>query len=321
LSSPPITVETPADLAAPPDPSLIRIRDLIYKICGIYVPDNKYYFLSDRCARRLKPLKLTSLRGYYDMLTTHADRDAEIRNLLNEITVGETCFFRSPQQLSALLKVVLPKIMEAQAKLSFTRLKIWSAGTSTGEEPYTLAMLLLEECAAVLKGWTWEIAATDINDRSLAKAKEGVYDTYSLRNTPPLYQQKYFKPRGQDFVLSEEVKKRVTFSRLNLLDESKLLFMKGNDIIFCANVLIYFDGTSKRRTVHHFYNSLLPGGYFFLGHSESLYGVSEEFHLVHFPGATAYFRPASVAPGSAVVRPASPPPVAPAPPAGVGGPR
>ena len=247
MSSSQITVDSPADAkTALPDPTLVRIRDLIYKVCGIYVPDNKYYFLSDRCSRRLKPLKVDSLRSYYEMLTANPDREAEIRNLLNEITVGETCFFRSPQQLSALQKVVLPKIMEAKAKLSFTRLKIWSAGTSTGEEPYTLAMLLLEEAAGALKGWTWEIIATDINDRSLAKAKEGIYDNYSLRNTPPLFLQKYFKPQGQQFVLSEDVKKKVTFSRLNLLDESKLLFMKGNDIIVCANVLIYFDGTSKR---------------------------------------------------------------------------
>jgi chemotaxis protein methyltransferase CheR len=297
MSSTPI-IDPHSDQAnASPDPVLIHIRDLIYKVCGIYLPDNKFYFLKDRCARRLKPLKSDSLRDYYDQLTTGPDRDAEIRNLLNEITVGETCFFRSPQQLNAVQKIVLPKVMEAKAKLSFTRLKIWSAGTSTGEEPYTLAMLLLEESAGALKGWTWEIIATDLNDLSLVKAKEGVYDTYSLRNTPPHFKQKYFQPQGSHFAILPEVKKRVTFSRLNLLDESKLLFMKGNDIIMCANVSIYFDGASKRRTVQHFYNSLLPGGYFFLGHSESLYGVSDQFHLVHFPGATGYIRPPQVPAG------------------------
>ena len=301
MSSTPIADQQTERANAPPEPSLARVRDLVYKVCGIYLPDNKFYFLNDRCGRRLKSLKQDSLRAYYDMLTTGSDRDTEIRNLLNEITVGETCFFRSPQQLSALQKIVLPKIMEAKSKLSFTRLKLWSAGTSTGEEPYTLAMMLLEESATTLKKWTWEIIATDLNDRSLAKANEGVYDTYSLRNTPAYFQQKYFRPQGQEFAISAEVKKHVTFSRLNLLDESKLLFMKGNDIIFCANVLIYFDGASKRRTVHHFYNSLLPGGYFFLGHSESLYGVNDEFHLVHFPGATAYHRPPQT-PSGGVIR-------------------
>lgn len=284
-------------LAAAPDPHLVRVRDLIYKVCGIYLPDNKFYFLRDRAARRLKALQTESVREYYELLTAGPDREAEIRNLLNEITVGETCFFRNPQQLSALRKVILPKIMEAKAKLSFTRLKIWSAGSSTGEEPYTLAMIMLEDSAPMLKGWSWEIVATDLNDNSLAKCKEGIYDSYALRNTEPYYQQKYFNQQGQTFAIAAEVKKKVTFSRLNLQDESKILFMKGNDVVFCANVLIYFDGASKRRTVHHFYNSLLPGGYFFLGHSESLYGVNDEFRLVHFPGATAYCRPPQELPG------------------------
>jgi len=292
--------EQPTDRRLPPDPVLIKIRDLIYKVCGIYMPDNKFYFLNDRCARRTKVVDTTSLREYYEMLTAGPDRDAEIRNLLNEITVGETCFFRNPQQLAALRKTVIPKIMAAKSALSFTRLKFWSAGCSTGEEPYTLAMLFLEDSPTLLKGWTWEIIATDLNDRSVAKAKEGLYDNYALRNTPLPFQQKYFKDRGGDFAISDEVKKRVSFSRLNLLDESKLLFMKGIDVIFCANVLIYFDGASKRRTVHHFFNSLLPGGYFFLGHSESLFGVTDEFRLVHFPGATAYLRPAPNAPAGGV---------------------
>ncbi|HXZ11188.1 MAG TPA: CheR family methyltransferase [Candidatus Sulfotelmatobacter sp.] len=292
--------EQPTDRRLPPDPVLVKIRDLIYKVCGIYMPDNKFYFLNDRCARRTKVVDTTSLREYYEMLTAGPDRDAEIRNLLNEITVGETCFFRNPQQLAALRKTVIPKIMAAKSALSFTRLKFWSAGCSTGEEPYTLAMLFLEDSPTLLKGWTWEIIATDLNDRSVAKAKEGLYDNYALRNTPLPFQQKYFKDRGGDFAISDEVKKRVSFSRLNLLDESKLLFMKGIDVIFCANVLIYFDGASKRRTVHHFFNSLLPGGYFFLGHSESLFGVTDEFRLVHFPGATAYLRPAPNAPAGGV---------------------
>ncbi len=284
-------------LAAAPDPHLVRVRDLIYKVCGIYFPDNKFYFLGDRAARRLKALQIKSLQEYYELLTVGPDREAEIRNLLNEITVGETCFFRNPQQLNALRKVILPKIMEAKAKLSFTRLKIWSAGSSTGEEPYTLAMIMLEDSATALKGWSWEIVATDLNDHSLAKCKEGIYDSYALRNTEPYFQQKYFNRQGQTFAIAPEVKKKVTFSRLNLQDESKILFMKGNDVIFCANVLIYFDGASKRRTVHHFFNNLLPGGYFFLGHSESLYGVNDEFRLVHFPGATAYVRPPQELPG------------------------
>ena len=137
-------------LTGAPDPHLVRVRDVIYKVCGIYLPDNKFYFLRDRAARRLKALQTESVREYYELLTMGSDREAEIRNLLNEITVGETCFFRNPQQLNALRKVILPKIMEAKAKLSFMRLKIWSAGSSTGEEPYTLAMIMLEDSATTL---------------------------------------------------------------------------------------------------------------------------------------------------------------------------
>jgi chemotaxis protein methyltransferase CheR len=297
MTSSPSFVEQARSRTSPPDPSLVKLRDLIYRVCGIYFPDNKFYLLNDRCDRRLRSLDLRSLRDYLEILTAGPDRDSQIRDLLNEITVGETCFFRNPQQLDAIRKIILPKIKAAKEKLSFTRLKFWSAGCSTGEEPYTLAMILLEEFAAQLKGWTWEIIATDLNDRSLARAREGLFDAYSLRNTPPLFRQKYFELRGQDFAVSSEVKSRVSFSRLNLLDESKLLFMKSNDLIFCANVLIYFDAASKRRTVRHFFNGLLPGGYFFLGHSESLYGVNDDFHLVHFPGATAYLRPTPGTPG------------------------
>jgi chemotaxis protein methyltransferase CheR len=274
----------------PPDPNLIRLRDLVYKVCGIYMPDNKFYFLRDRCNRRLKELGTNSLAAYYDALRACPGGDAEMRSLLNEITVGETCFFRNIQHHNALRRIVLPKIMAAKTRLSFPRLKLWSAGCSTGEEPYTLAMMLLEDSTVALKAWTWEIIATDLNDRSLARAKEGVYDAHAVRNVEPTLMQKYFQPQGRDFAISPEVKKRVSFSRLNLLDESKILFQKGIDLISCSNVLIYFDSASKRRTVRHFYNSLLPGGYLFLGHSESLYGVSDDFHLVHFPGATAYHR-------------------------------
>jgi chemotaxis protein methyltransferase CheR len=301
MSSSRTTFEQQGDVkAGPPDPTLLCIRDLIYRVCGIFMPDNKLYFLQDRCARRSEALKAGTLRDYLDILTAGPDRDGEIRNLLNEVTIGDTCFFRSKPQLDALCNVVLPKILEAKTKLSFMRVKLWSCGCSTGEEPYTLAMLLQEESTTKLKGWTWEINATDLNDHSLTKAKEGLYDAYALRNTPALFRQKYFQERGHKFAISEEVKQRVNFGRLNLRDDSKMLFMKGNDVIFCSNVLIYFDGDSKRRVVRHMYSNLTPGGYLFLGNAETLYGVSEEFHLVHFPGATAYLRPSQAPPGGSV---------------------
>lgn len=278
------------------DPAWIRIRDLIYQVSGIYQAENKFYLLVSRANRRMKVVGARSPREYLEFLTARPNRESEIRNLLNEITIGETCLFRSAPQIEALRKVVIPSVAEAKKKLSFTKLRFWSAGCSTGEESYTLAMILLEETHGLLKGWTFEVVATDLNDRSVAKAQEGVYNDYAVRNVPPEFMKKYFTPSGSEFRVADSVRPHISFSRLNMLDDSKMLFMRGFDVIFCCNVLIYFDGKSKGRTVQHFYNALLSNGYFFLGHSESLYGISEKFRLVHFPGATAYWKPSEATP-------------------------
>lgn len=274
----------------PPDPDLIRIRDLIYQVAGIFHPDSKLRLLRDRCERRMKELKTQTLHEYFDWLTVRPQRQTELVALLNEITIGETCFFRNMPQLDALRQIVFPKLVEAKAKLPFRRLRIWSAGCSTGEEPYTLSMLILEESQKQLKDWTVEILATDLNERSLAHAKNAVYGNYSTRNLTQYYRQKYFAPAGEQLQVQQPVQSLVNFSRLNLSDDARMIFMKSLDVIFCCNVLIYFDLASKRRVIQHFYNNLLPHGYLFLGHSESLYGVTDDFRLVHLPGATAYLR-------------------------------
>lgn len=273
-----------------PNPHLVKIRDLIYQVAGIFQPDNKFRLLEDRCGKRMQVLGVKTLADYYECLTIKPIRQAELVALLNEITIGETCFFRNQPQLDALRNIVLPKILEARAKIPIRHLKIWSAGCSTGEEPYTLSMLMLEETAARLKDWTFEILATDLNERSLAHAKHAVYGTYSTRNLPAYYRQKYFLGKDDALQVTAEVKSKVSMNRLNLFDDARMAFMKGIDVIFCCNVLIYFDGVSKRRVIQHFYNDLLPHGYLFLGHSESLYGISDDFRLVHLPSATAYVK-------------------------------
>jgi chemotaxis protein methyltransferase CheR len=186
--------------------------------------------------------------------------------------------------------IIIPKVLEAKAKFPLRRLRIWSAGCSTGEEPYTLSMLLLEEASSRLKGWTIEILATDLNERSLAHAKNAIYGSYSTRNLTPYFRQKYFMAVGEQLQVQPAVRNSITFSRLNLSDDARMTFMKSLDVVFCCNVLIYFDLVSKRRVIQHFYNNLLPHGYLFLGHSESLYGVNDDFRLVHLPGATAYVK-------------------------------
>ncbi len=272
----------------PPNPHLIRIRDLVYQVTGIFQADNKLQLLQDRCSKRMKVLGVGTLQDYYECLTAKSTRQAELTSLLNEITIGETCFFRNQPQLDGMRNIVLPRIMEA--KLPLRHLRIWSAGCSTGEEPYTLSMMLLEETAGRLKGWTFEILATDLNERSLAHAKHGAYGAYSTRHLTPYFREKYFLACGELWQVNPDVKANVSFNRVNLLEDVRILSLKILDMVLCCNVLIYFDITSKRRVIQHFHDNLLPHGYLFLGHSESLYGISNDFRLVHLPSTTAYVR-------------------------------
>jgi chemotaxis protein methyltransferase CheR len=274
-----------------PSPYTAQIRELIYQAAGIYTPDNRLRFLEERCQRRREAMRVPTLRDYFEYLTVHISRFAELNQLLNEITIGETSFFRNQPQLDAIQRIVLPGVVSNKAAQPLKHIRIWSAGCSTGEEPYTLAALLLENAAGALRNFTFEIFATDLNDRSLAKAQEGIYAEYAMRNVTPYLREKYFIRRGELFEVNAALRSAVRFSRINLLEDSKMVFMKGMDLILCCNVLIYFDSASKRRVVQHFFNGLLPNSYFFLGHSESLFGINSDFRLVHFPGATAYLKP------------------------------
>lgn len=274
------------------DPIYRQIRDLVYKVSGIYKTEEKLYLLAAGCERRMKQLNAKTSREYWDQLTANPNRDGEMRQLLNEITIGETCLFRSQPQIDALRKVILPEIVGEKTKQITKRLRIWSAGCSTGEESYTVAMNLMEESEALLKNWTVEIVATDLNDRSVETARAGVYGDYALRSTSDYFKRKYFLAADdKKLQVRPEVKKLITFSRLNLQDDSRMLFMKGMDVIFCCNVLIYFDGPSKAKVINHYFTNLNFGGYFFLGTSESLLNLNDKFHLVHFPGAIAYWKP------------------------------
>jgi chemotaxis protein methyltransferase CheR len=277
--------------SSPNDPAYLKIRDLIYRISGIYYSEEKLYLLSGRCQRRMLALSVATPSDYLAQLTSRGNREAELRLLLNEITIGETYMFRHPAQLDALRHVILPQILQLKAPIGLKRLRFWSAGCSTGEEPHTLAMFLLEEKDKLLAGWTWDILATDLNDNSLETARAGIYGEYALRNTTDALRRKYFNDVGDKKLQANDLlKKQIRFDRINLSDDSKMLFQKGIDVIFCCNVLIYFDLASKRRVVQHFYSNLLPGGYLFLGHAESLFQVDDTFRLIHFPGTTAYWK-------------------------------
>ena len=277
--------------AVPADPAYLKIRDLIYRVSGIYQPEEKLYLLVSRCARRMSAVGANTPSEYLEHLTTLGNREAELRLLLNEITIGETYMFRSSPQLEALRTVVLPQVMETKRAMGFKRLRFWSAGCSTGEEPYTLAMFLLEESEKLLAGWSFDILATDLNDNALQAAMAGVYGDYALRHTTEVLRRKYFKVHDEKRLeVTDQLKSHVRFDRVNLSDDSRMLFLKGMDVIFCCNVLIYFDLASKRRVVQHFYSNLLSNGYLFLGPAESLFQVNDTFRLVHFPGTTGYWK-------------------------------
>ncbi len=283
-------LQTPLAIEGPPDPDLIRIRDLVYQAAGIFHPDSKLSLLHDRCDRRIKDLNLNSLCHYLDHLTGEPTGRTELVALLNEITIGETCFFRSQTQLDAFRQVSLRKLTDAKRSLPIRSLRIWSAGCSTGEEPYTLGIILEEESTELLSGWTFEIVATDLNDRSLDHARAATYGTYSTRHVTNYYKHRYFVPAGDQLQVQQTVRNCVRFRRINLSDPGDMIGMGDFDAIFCCNVLIYFDLASKRRVAQHFLRSLLPHGYLFLGRAESLFGVSNDFQLVHLPRATAYVR-------------------------------
>lgn len=213
------------------DPVYLRIRDLVYQTCGIYHSEEKLYLLVAACKRRMQTGKAGSGREYLELLTSSAYRDVESRELLNEITIGETCLFRSPSQLNALQNAILPELTAERAKMGLKKLKIWSAGCSTGEEPYTLAMFLSEQKECLLKDWTFEINATDLNDRSIEMAKTGIYGDYALRNTSELYKRKYFVAADAGKLkVRDEVRARITFTRLNLNDDRANLSQEENGL-------------------------------------------------------------------------------------------
>lgn len=263
-------------------------RDLIYSLCGIYFHTTKKYLLENRLSRCMEATGTKSLGDYLHLLKSPVTKATAMKMLLDEITTNETCFFRNMPQLMALEKLILPEIITQKNKIGFRKLRVWSAGSSSGEEAYTIAMLLTEK-RNLLKDWSIEIIGTDINETVLDLAREGSYSGYSVRNTPERYLKAHFKPDSDGrYNLSADIKRMVRFSKLNLYDDAKMLFMKSFDLIFCANVLIYFDIASKTKVVQHFYNNLQPYGYLFVGQSESLHGINEKFKTIHFPSGFAY---------------------------------
>jgi chemotaxis protein methyltransferase CheR len=267
-----------------PDDVFRLLRDQIYKRSGMWFSDTSKYLLQKRLSPRARELNFDSFQKYFYFLQYDPRADAEFDQIFDLVTTNETYFFREPAQLTAFVEEIIPDLL---ARKSVKKIRIWSAGCSSGEEPYSLAMLLQEA------GWydhaAFEIFASDINQAVLQKARKGQYRENAFRATTPAMRERYFTRETESiWRVKDEIRNRVSFGRLNLYDEARVSLLGHLDVVFCRNVIIYFDDASKKVVVNNFYNRLIDGGYLLLGHSESLISLSTQFKLRHLKNDMVY---------------------------------
>lgn len=267
-----------------PDDVFRLLRQAIYDRSGMWFSDASKYLLQKRLSARVRALNFDSFQKYYYFLQYDPRASSEYDQIFDSVTTNETYFFREPAQLAAFTDEIVPELLE---KKTVKKIRIWSAGCSSGEEPYTIAMLLTE------KGWyqkaTFDIFASDINQQVLSKARKGVYRENAFRTTTPELRAKYFERDTETtWKLSDSIRNRVSFGRVNLYDEARVALLGQLDVIFCRNVIIYFDDASKRTVVSNFHGRLVDGGYLLLGHSESLISLSTQFRLKHLRNDMVY---------------------------------
>lgn len=268
----------------------IVLRDLIYQRSGIYFPDNKKYVIENRLMRHIEDEGFENFENYADFLRNDPQREKEYSILFELVTTNETSFFRDINQLQVFESGILPELLKDFEEKGLKTLRMWSAACSTGEEPYTLAMQILNRIPQGNNSdLNIEIQATDISEGVLNSARRGEYSDYSLRNVPLQYLNKYFNKNGNGkYSVTPEIKRLVRFSNVNLYDSMKLKVFRGMNVVFCRNVLIYFDESSKKKVINSIYDCLMPGGYLFIGHSESLFNISRAFKLVNVNNLLVY---------------------------------
>lgn len=264
------------------------IRDLVNDFCGIRFPDDMQFVLERKLKERLASLEIADFAEYYHYLRYHPDARAEIERAVDVLTTNETYLFREEYQLRAFQQEVLPLLYERGCRQK--RLSIWSAGCSTGEEVYTLAILIRE--SGMFEGWDVRVIGNDISRRVLQVARRASYGNASFRSMNCNYQQ-YFTESAEGRTVRADIRAMCNFAHLNLLDAARYSVIGAVDAVFCRNVLIYFDTVSRRKVIEGFYERLQPGGFLFLGHSESLLNVSTAFELVHLSSDLVYRRPFS----------------------------
>ena len=233
--------------------------------------EKKRLLIESRLYSVLAEKKVSSFTEYFDLVRRSGS--GELNTMLNKLTTNHTYFMREPGHFRFFQDVILPQQEKTNREHD---LRIWSAGCSTGEEAYTAVMVMKDFFGA--QNWDYRILATDISTRVLEEAQRGVYPEESLKDVPPRWRKRYFGRDGQTYLLSDEVKREVIFKRLNLMDPFP--FTKPFDLIFCRNVMIYFEQETKNGLVAKFYDALKPGGYLFIGHSETIQRDSSGFRYI-----------------------------------------
>lgn len=251
--------------------------DLINEECGVSIGPEKRLFLESRLKRRIDDLGLRSPFEYYSLVKGNGGASQEMAELLDILMICETSFFRNQPQFDLFTGTILGEVAGRKIKVGARSIRAWSAGCSTGQEPYSIVMDVLETVPSP-ELWTVRVFASDLSFTALERAQCGVYREDQVKGIPPLYLSKYFQREGGQFHIKDEIKRRVVFDYHNLKHDNGL---RGLDVIFCRNVMIYFTVEEQRRLVERFARCLVPGGYLFLGHAESMQSLSTRFAMIH----------------------------------------
>ena len=264
------------------DKEFKKLRDFVYEHTGIVLNDFKKDLVLSRLSKRLRKLNLGSFAEYYSLLAQRDPEGQERVNLINSITTNKTSFFREPNHFEFMRSTLLPELERAARSTGVRRLRIWSSACSTGEEPYTLAMVLAEHFGTS-PSWQIEILASDIDTAALNQAVKGVFEEDRVKEIPPLLLRRYFlraeTPGGVLYKVKPELRNWIRFKKVNL-SKAPLPVRGPFDAVFCRNVIIYFDRPTQRRLFAEFHRLIKPDGYVFIGHSESLLGISGKFVYV-----------------------------------------
>lgn len=270
------------------DQDFLKFRDFFYRKTGIHFDDNKRYFVDKRLVERIEATGAEDFRSWFIGLRFEAG-GTELQQLVNAMTVNETYFFREAYQFDCLVSDMLADVVRRKRKGE--RIRIWSVPSSTGEEPYSIAIYLLERWP-LIDDYEVEILSSDIDTQVLAAAQRGVYSPRSVSQLPRAYLDKYFRRQGEhEWAISEDLIAAVDFSRVNLAEPAETRRFRDIDVIFCRNLLIYFDDLSRRVAAEAMFDALAPGGFVCLGHSESMSRITSLFGVRRFKDAMVYQKP------------------------------